>query len=447
MKRSDHEDLFKKYQSGKVTPEEQAIVEDYILNHEFNPLYLSETELEKIMVKLGDRIRKVPFAEQAAAEAAPEVPAVLPVYRRWKSIVAVAAAVAAITLGTWLYYTSSMNGSSSRGIEGSLAYATDIAPGKNTATLTLADGKAINLSDAKSGVIIEALKLTYSDGTAITSSLREGTRETSSGQAVKQSHQDSQDEIASIPRNDGRVQTLVMSTPRGGTYQVVLPDGTKVWLNADSKISFPSQFIGSQRKIVLSGEAYFEVSHNALKPFVVQTDKQQVTVLGTHFNINSYADEGATKTTLLEGSVSVSYVPRLRSTSSRGTEGTLGRTTSRDPSMLRDDEKMPESIILKPNQQSVITGSNRITVKQIDPELAVAWKNGEFSFKKENLKDIMRSVARWYNVEVVYANDFQSQPFTGTVSKFDNISSVLKVLELTGKVHFKIEGRRVTVMK
>jgi transmembrane sensor len=405
MNKEEVKALLDRYREGSCSQEERAVVESwYNVTAEKNaPLGVKE-DLEAVMDEIWTNV----YADAGFTEDRR-------VYPLWKKLT-VAAAVAAVTLGVWLYYTP-------RHPEGTrdLLVNNDIAPGKNTATLTLPDGKTIHLSDAKSGVIINKSGLKYNDQSEIASSLR-------------------------FPRNDGEAVMLTASTPRGGTYQVVLPDGSKVWLNADSKISFPLHFFGSERKIILEGEAYFEVSRNKSKPFVVQTDKQEVTVLGTHFNINSYADEGSTKTTLLEGSVSVSYVSRLSSTSSRGTEGTLGHATSRDPSMLRDDGKMPESTILKPNQQSVLTGGNQIKVNQVDASLVVAWKEGQFSFQNEALESIMRKVGRWYDVDVVYEDEnLRKAIIWGKVSRFENISKVLSKLQLTGQAKFKVEGRSVYV--
>jgi transmembrane sensor len=339
----------------------------------------------------------------------------------WPRIAVAAAAVAAIILGTWLYVNEIASSQKAPRNDGVVM--NDIAPGKNTATLTLANGKTINLSDAKTGVTIDASTLTYNDGTSVTSSSR-GTEGTLG-------HADSRDPSA--------VGMTRVATPRGGTYQVTLPDGTRVWLNADSKIEFPSQFNGAQRKIILAGEAYFEVSHNKSKPFVVQTDKQEVTVLGTHFNINSYADEGSTKTTLLEGSVSVSSL--LSSSSLRGrTEESRGNLPGRGPSTTQR-----EATILKPNQQSILT-DNRIKVETVDPADALAWKSGLFVFNNEELESVMRKISRWYNVDVQYAKGANtSEVFAGSINRFENVSRILEMLEKAGDVKFKIEGRTIIV--
>lgn len=266
----------------------------------------------------------------------------------------------------------------------------DIRAGGNKAILTLADGKTIDLSDAKTGLIIDASKITYTDGSKV---------QTTSGDPALHN------------------KKLTVSTPRGGTYEVVLPDGTRVWLNAASSLIFPSNFKDlAQRKVVLNGEAYFEVAKNKLKPFIVATDKQEVEVLGTHFNINNYADEAIVKTTLLEGSVKVSN--------------------------LLSNTSQP----LKPGQQSILKGKT-LKVVNTDPDEDIAWKNGNFNFNDEDLESIMRKVSRWYDVEIYYEGKLPKMSFLGTLSRSKNLSALLQVLKESGKVHFKVEGRRITVMQ
>lgn len=266
----------------------------------------------------------------------------------------------------------------------------DLAPGTNKAVLTFADGRLVNLSDAKAGVVVNAAKLKYNDGTAITA-------ESSKDLALSK-------------------QILSVSTPRGGTYQVVLPDGTKVWLNATSALKFPAQFASTgERKVELTGEAYFEVSKDKAHPFVVHTSKQTVEVLGTHFNISSYLDETETKTTLLEGSVKVANLQKTSST------------------------------VLKPGQQANLQ-SGILKVSEVDTDEMVAWKNGYFKFVDEDMQSIMRQIARWYDVDIQYEGKIPSEVFNGRISKYKNISQVLRMIEAANAVHFKVEGRRVTVI-
>ncbi|ATP55269.1 iron dicitrate transport regulator FecR [Pedobacter ginsengisoli] len=315
------------------------------------------------------------------------------------------AAAAAILLvaGAGLFFFNSDRGIQKQ-VQDDVAV-NDIAPGKNTATITLANGKTIQLSDAKTGVIIDATSLKYNDNTQVNTS------------AITGRHP----ELVSGPRT--------VQTPRGGTYQITLPDGTKVWLNAASSLSFPSTFQGlGNRKVELSGEAYFEVAKDKTHAFIVTTEKQEVEVLGTHFNINSYADEPNTKTTLLEGSVRVAYAPRHP-------EFISGSHTSKSTM---------DEVILKPNQQAILTDNTNITVKQVDPEDAIAWKNGYFMFNTETLQEVMNKVARWYDVNVQYQNpEVKKLKFSGTMSRYDNISQILKKIAAISNVSYSIKGKTV----
>ncbi|MFA4867124.1 MAG: FecR domain-containing protein [Pedobacter sp.] len=275
----------------------------------------------------------------------------------------------------------------------------DINAGGNKAILTLSDGTNVLLDTVKSGIISGQpdIKITKS----------------SDGQLVYTYTAASKHN--SISAND---LYNTISTPKGGQYQILLPDGTKVWLNASSSLRFPIRFANNERSVSLFGEGYFEVVHDKKNPFVVKTINQMVKVLGTHFNINSYNDEQFVKTTLLEGAVQVSQ--------------------------LSDNG---QSELLRPGEQA-ISNDKDIFVKSADIESVVAWKNGDFVLRNEDFKATMRKIARWYDIEVVYSADApEDLELGGWVSRNKNLSAVLKLMELTGKVHFKIEGRRVTVTK
>ncbi|MES2454053.1 MAG: FecR domain-containing protein [Bacteroidota bacterium] len=319
----------------------------------------------------------------------------------WPRIAVVAAAVAAVVFGIWFFSSKYQDASIKTG---SIASVNDIAPGKNGATITLASGEVIELSGKKKGVVIGDKGMKYSDGSTDPSLPMNRDRFSSGGE---------------------RSGVLTAQTAKGQTYEFILPDGTHVWLNADSKISFPNQFTGKERKILLSGEAYFAVVHNDKQPFRVESKGQVVEDIGTEFNINAYADESSIKTTLVEGSARVASLSPLEGPIPTGRES---------------------GVILKPNQQAVLL-NNKLDVITANIDQIMAWKNGKFAFQKESLQNIMTGVARWYNVEVVFEPGFESKPFTGSMSRFENISTVLHVLELTGTVHFKVEGRRVTVMR
>ncbi|MFD2581201.1 FecR family protein [Pedobacter vanadiisoli] len=312
----------------------------------------------------------------------------------WPMRIAIAASIL-IALGTGLWFYQN------RTIEPRLQHVaqTDIPPGKNTAMLSFSNGAVVQLSDKRKAVFVNQNKLTYNDGSSA----------------------DLDNQIRSITSNE----LITATTPKGGTYQVVLSDGTHVWLNADSKLSFPSEFAGNKRSVTLTGEAYFEVAKNKAKPFVVNYGSAEVEVLGTHFNIMAYKDETASQVTLLEGAVKVNN----------------GK----------------EKVVLKPGQQAEISeqaGAAIVLNKDIDTEQAVAWKNGYFMFANESVESIMRKISRWYDVTIVYQDNLQDKALWGTVSRFKNVSEVLKRLALTGVVRFKMDNldgkgkeRRIIVMK
>ncbi|SMO33664.1 FecR family protein [Solitalea koreensis] len=306
--------------------------------------------------------------------------------RLWTRVAVAAVIALTISVGGYLYLSNLK-----QTFEQTPIYANEIAPGKNTATLILSNGKKIILSGAING------KLTSDAGVSIA--------KTDDGQITY--------EIKDIETASNKINTL--STARGETYQVRLPDGTTVTLNAASSLKYPVSFTSLKlRKVELTGEAYFEVAKDKTHPFVVKTNGQEVEVLGTHFNINAYSDEANIKTTLLEGSVRVS-----------GND---------------------QQVVLQPNQQAVF--SNDIQVKNVDVENEIAWKSGDFVFDSDDLESIMRKISRWYNVDVLYdEKPDKKMHFGGIVSRGKNISAVLKIMESTGQVSFKVQGRKITVMK
>ncbi|WGQ08925.1 FecR domain-containing protein [Pedobacter gandavensis] len=308
----------------------------------------------------------------------------------WPKAIAAAAAVVLMVLsvGGYFYFQNK-----SVETENRLAVNThDVDPGGNKATLTLADGSTISLTDANNG------ELAKQSGVKISKS--------KNGELV----------YSVIASDASSLAFNTISTPKGGIYQVNLPDGTKVWLNAASSIKFPTTFAQlSQRKVELEGEAYFEVAKNKKVPFVVSTGGQQVQVLGTHFNISSYSDEGELKTTLLEGSVKVMAA---------------------------------NTIVLKPGQQSNLkrNGSGDLKVSTANIAQVMAWKNGFFHFEKENLHEVMRQLSRWYDIEVIYEVDRHDDEFMGDIPRGIKLSEALKILSFEG-TQFRIEGRKLIVKK
>lgn len=267
--------------------------------------------------------------------------------------------------------------------------AKDILPGGDKATLTLADGSTMVLDDMTNGMVTEenGIRISKKDGQVVYEIL----------------HQE----------NPKEAVYNTIRTPVGGQYHIVLPDGSNVWLNSESSLHFPTVFTGSERKVDLTGEGYFEITKNKSSPFVVEAPQTSVKVLGTHFNLMAYANEGAPETTLLEGSVQV------------------GNGTN--------------SKIIVPGQQA-ISGPN-ILVKNVDIEESIAWKNGYFQFESESLSSIMRQLKRWYGVEVENEQFIPEKHFTAVISRNTTLSQVLSMLEMSGELKFKIEGKRITIQE
>jgi len=417
------EELLEKYKAGLCTPEEVQLLQKWF--HHLGENEVSELSAEDLIAA------KLKFEYHIRGSILPERS-----YQLWPKIAVTAAAVAAVVFGVW-FFSSKYDMNKEPGNEVTV---NDIAPGRNGATLTLANGKVIALSDSKSGVVVKGGDLKYNDG----SDVRYSSGSRSSGPASPGQKTTGPVGVHSLTPSElqgaegkediglqgaaGRGQNLMASTAKGQTYQFTLPDGTKVWLNADSKISFPVKFSGTERRILLSGEGYFEVAKDKVHPFIVKTGAlngrtgaQEIEVLGTHFNVSAYGDDQVTTTTLVEGSVKVSAFDAI-----------AGR----------------QAAVLKPNEQSVQNARSRMQVRRVDVSEALDWKNGEFIFSdNENIVNIMRRVSRWYDVEVSYVGDMADVNFTGSISRAKNISAILKLMEGTKQVRFKIEGRKVIAEK
>lgn len=279
----------------------------------------------------------------------------------------------------------------------------DVEPGSSKATLTLANGRIIDLNNSAEGTIAGQ------DGIKILKS--------KSGQLI---YQIEEQESGQSTAEDLSYNTI--TTPRGGHWQVILPDGSGVWLNAGSSLRYPTRFGKEGRHVTLTGEAYFEIAKKInpgtgkREPFLVITENQKIEVLGTHFNVNGYSDEKLVRTTLLEGRV------KLTAT------------------------KTSASIELKPGFEALLNDQH-FTVAEADTQAALAWKNGDFIFDGQDLRATMRQIARWYDVDIVYQDMPDNVLIGGTVSRANKLSVVLKALELTGKVKVKTEGRRITLSR
>lgn len=261
----------------------------------------------------------------------------------------------------------------------------DVQPGGNSATLTLADGRTIFLDEGRNGIVVGGSEITYNDGNALA--------EVESGEDIA---------------------FLELTTPKGGTYQITLPDGTHVWLNAASTLKYPSHFSSVERRVELIGEAYFSVATQEGKPFRVINKGQEVVVFGTEFNVTAYADETDIKTTLVEGKVQILNVS--------------------------SGMKMP----LLPNQQSVVDESG-IQIQHVDVRQYVAWKNGYFSFDQTPFEEMMRQLARWYDVDVVYTGSIPKETFSGEMGRDLTLSAVLKLLNVSAIEIQITEGNKLLV--
>ncbi|TWF35792.1 FecR family protein [Chitinophaga polysaccharea] len=268
-------------------------------------------------------------------------------------------------------------------------YKNEVAPGGNHALLTLANGAVIVLDSAANGVLAQ-------QGNVIITKRANG-------------------ELTYEGNGNGKPLYNTMTTPRGGQYHLLLPDGTGVWLNAASSIAFPAAFTGEDRSVSITGEVYFEVAANPDKPFKVKAGATDITVMGTRFNVNAYSGESSTRTTLVEGAVSVS----------------AGNTR----------------MVLKPGQQAQVHGNDQLSlINHVDTDEIIAWKNGFFQFTDADMPTVMRQIEQWYDVKVIYEGDIPERSFGGAIQRSLPLSEVLTILE-ENNVKFKIEGKNITVLK
>ncbi|WP_316734553.1 FecR family protein [Pedobacter aquatilis] len=384
--RKDLEKILERYLSGKANADEIRFIEEY-----YN--FLGESDENANLNPAGDiqDSAQLNFEAIKAKIAANNKPKVS---RLFKYISA--AAVLALIFGGYYYFQINQSAELSA-ISKSQEKTLDVLPGKNKAVLTLADGTKVVLDENTSSDISDQ------DGIKISKE--------KDGQLV---YTVANNKVLNAEKN---LAYNTISTPKGGQYQVILPDGTKVWLNAASSLKYPEAFVGKQRLVVLTGEAYFEVAKNKAMPFHVQSRNQNVEVLGTHFNINSYLDDNTIKTTLLEGSVLVSNAKFSK--------------------------------ILKPGEQAINNANENASIKitaDVDTDDETAWKNGLFQFNDSELKVILNQLERWYDVKIDYAN-VPSKRYNGMVPRKSKLSEVIKMLEKTGNIKFELEeGRKLKVL-
>lgn len=302
-----------------------------------------------------------------------------PSIRRWLPY----AAAVLIFLSIGIYWYTSNESNSLPAQQLSSKYGEDVLPGGNRAMLTFSDGSRVGLSEDKTGIVIGTDALTYDDGTPI--------------EAVK-------------------TEYATLTTPNGGQYQVTLPDGSKVWINSASSLKYPTTFTDGERKVKLTGEAYFEINHNEQQPFIVESNGQSVQVLGTAFNINAYDNENKVVTSLVNGSIRITH------------------------------HHTRETKLLQPNQQSIISEQS-FAVRTVDAKDFTAWKDGMIVLHETDLPTLIRQLERWYDVTFDIADYPPPANLSGELLRDAKLSDILEALELNTGLTFKIQGRRVMVSK
>jgi len=381
---SEHiEKLLEKYVNNLASPDEVQELIGYFDTDELTLDRLLEIQLREAVVDedgldsytkdlLSERLDRVKSEIQRATIAE------FPTRRRWisRQTIAVAATVLFCMAVTGYYVHTHIIGYQS------VTSDEEILAGGNRALLILADGSELELDGSKQG-IVTGKQITYDDGTLL---------------------QMARSGDAKLP------EYLTLVTPRGGQYQAVLPDGTHVWLNANSSLTYPLRFVGDAREVTLGGEAYFDVSPDHKRPFHVTLNDTKIEVLGTQFNANGY---GAVTTTLIEGSVKIIHESEQR--------------------------------LLRPGEEAEV--KRNIRVYQADVEKAVAWKNGFFYFKDDQITEILEQVARWYDIDVSYHQEsgIPQEGYNGRIRRGANLSEVLEMLKYISGADFDIKGREVTV--
>jgi len=378
------ENILKKYLDGKATPEETAFLEQYYDYLEAQPglsTFLSEAENNKIERRNWERLNA-----QMDEPSHTISPHQMPFFRRWRWVAA-ASIILALGMSGWFF---SLNNNDKRQQIVQKSVINDIKPPDiNRATITLSNGQTVYLDSAAIGSLAV-------QGTVKLIKLANG----------KIAYHTESEEIIEKPVYN------TLTNPKGSrVVDMTLADGSRVWLNAGSSVTYPIAFIEKERTVSITGEAYFEVAPDKTKPFKVSKDNMHVEVLGTHFNVNSYDDEKNIKVTLLEGSV-----------------------------RLKTNE---ENHILKPGEQAQVSGNITI-LRDVDMEAVMAWKDGRFKFSRVDIETIMRQAARWYNIDIEYRGKVEGT-LSGGIARNVNASQLFHVLELTDKVRFEIEGRKVIV--
>lgn len=366
-----NKELVRRYRDNRATKEELEVFFQLLKEGKI------EMELKEVMNEESEKASKTTL--------------IVPMYKRiWFRIAAAAAILILIGAGSFFIFFNKEQNQIAK--TNTIVPQNDIAPGGNKAVLTLGDSSKIILDNAQNGTLAQ-------QGNTNVSKMNDG-------------------QIAYNVLNEKPTEVLynTITTPRGGQYQLTLSDGSKVWLNAASSIRFPTAFIGNERKVEITGEAYFEITHDETKPFKVNVaGKEEVEVLGTHFNINSYSDEATINTTLLEGRVKISSLITHYSS------------------------------LITPGQQAQLNSNGEIILKKdVNKDEIMAWKNGQFYFEDANLKTILRQITRWYDVDVIYEGSVSDEKYFGIVSRNSLLSEVLKSLQANA-IQFRIEGKKLYI--
>ncbi|PWJ55624.1 FecR protein [Dyadobacter jejuensis] len=372
--------MIRRYVAGKASEEERSFIEQYYdrFNERENIL---ERAQEEELKELEDRLLEGIQYKISESDA----PIHRPLWRRWGLQVAAGLLLVLASIGVLLLHGSQVEQKSVAQKE----IPTDFTPGGNKAILTLSDGSTVVLDAAATGQVAEQGQMTIT--------------KTDDGQIVYNG--------SNGIRGDSKPTLNRVSTPPGGEYRILLPDGTKVWLNAMSSMQYPTFFAGNERRVTITGECYFEVAPNKEQPFIVNVNGQQeIIVTGTTFNVNAYNNERFVRTTLVEGKVRVAG---------------KGHTSNSER-------------VLNPGEQSILAKTGRMKVKTVDIEEVVAWKNGLFQFRNSSLPSVMNQIARWYNVSVEIADGVPKKTFTGKIHRNVKATQILDILKFAG-INFRIE--------
>lgn len=389
------EDLFHKYLESKCTREELVQLLDALKHHEYQELAsgaiveqlarpqmvtANGAELQELQQKLDKRLSQIyQQIDQKDRDTTTYQRTMSMAGRGRRRLVWAAAAILILCIGVYFWKIQADNTVLQPPKQANTG---DFKPGMTAATLIVEGGREISLDSSS------IQKISVGQGAAILSN-------------------NGQIQYNNIGTAPNKLVFNTLRTSNGNQFRLVLPDGTKVWLNAASSIRYPVSFVGSKREVEVQGEVYFEVMHNDRQPFIVRANGHKIEDLGTSFNVHAYPTEHSVSTTLIEGVVKIGHR------------------------------------VLKPGEQALIK-DGIMKVQTVDTSLVVAWKNGYFAFRQTPVKEVMRQLSRWYNVEVSYEGEIPDMRFGGKISRYANASVALTILRKTG-LEFKVEGRKITV--